>query len=214
MLRTCLMSEEVSNRQVVLSHFRKSSKMSWVFILTFNFFFQALLHNFQVHSSFPDNLKQITKKRIEANLAETEICDCHKRDNPCDEECTNRQLQNECSSKCLNGDKCQNRRFTKRHYPPLLKFQTDWGGNGLKAKKLIPKGSFIIEYIGEIISHDESRIRLEESAKIGVTNYYILELDNVRQLICDKFLFIFLAPDDRCWPKRKHRKVYQPLMRS
>ncbi|CBY22833.1 unnamed protein product [Oikopleura dioica] len=143
--------------------------------------FQKIIKNV-VHSSFPDNLKQITKKRIEANLAETEICDCHKRDNPCDEECTNRQLQNECSSKCLNGDKCQNRRFTKRHYPPLLKFQTDWGGNGLKAKKLIPKGSFIIEYIGEIISHDESRIRLEESAKIGVTNYYILELDNLRMI--------------------------------
>ena len=166
-----------------------------------------------MHSSFPDNLKQVIKKRVEANLSQAEICDCHKRDNLCDEECTNRQLQNECSPKCWNADKCQNRRFTKRQYPPLHKFQTDWGGNGLKAKKLIPKGTFIIEYVGEIISHEESRIRLEESAKIGVTNYYILELDNVSQLINYRsYNLFFLAPDDRCWPERKHREVYQPLV--
>ena len=88
-------------------------------------------------------------------------------------------LNFECAQDCKLGDKCKNRKFTRRQYANFTRFKTSWGGYGLKAKSLIKQGTFVIEYVGELITPNESRRRLEESAKVGVTNYYILSLDKV-----------------------------------
>ena len=93
-------------------------------------------------------------------------------------DCENRGLLYECGTDCKVAE-CKNRKFTKKQYPPLVKFKTSWGGFGLKAKELIPAYTFIIEYVGEIIDVEESRKRLRESGQSGVTNYYILALDKV-----------------------------------
>ena len=41
-------------------------------------------------------------------------------------------------------------------------------------------GTFVIEYCGEIVDIPEAHRRLETSAAEGVTNYYILALDKVK----------------------------------
>jgi SET domain-containing protein len=61
----------------------------------------------------------------------------------------------------------------------LNKVKLWWGGYGLKAKNLIKNGTFIIEYCGELVDRAEAEKRLNESSKIGVTNYYLLSLDKV-----------------------------------
>ena len=44
-------------------------------------------------------------------------------------------------------------------------------------------GTFVIEYCGEIVDIPEAHRRLETSASEGVTNYYILALDKVKNIV-------------------------------
>ena len=55
---------------------------------------------------------------------------------------------------------------------------TSWGGTGVIASGKIPRGHFIIEYIGEIITKEESQERLTEDNRLGITNFYQIVLGN------------------------------------
>lgn len=44
-------------------------------------------------------------------------------------------------------------------YQKLILFYTPKKGWGIKAPTFIPKGTFIIEYVGEVISEKESELR-------------------------------------------------------
>ena len=112
----------------------------------------------------------------------TEIpCTCHFRRKFCDadSDCENQSLQVECSTNCKNSRNCKNRNFSKRNYCPYVKFKTWWGGFGLRAKENVKQNTFIIEYVGELIDHNEAQKRLRNDVQNGVSSFYLLELDKV-----------------------------------
>ena len=81
----------------------------------------------------------------------------------------------ECNSMCACEDQpCGNR--VVQQTPPwdLVSFCTQGKGDGLKTNTFIPKGSFVIEYIGEVITTDEARERCSDQE--SVESSYILTL--------------------------------------
>ena len=133
------------------------------------------------YAGFPPDLLSQIKRDLERELEKANMCSCLEKGDDCGEEsdCENRVLQIECAADCKVGEKCKNRKFQKKQYPPFIKFKTWWGGFGLKAKNAIKQGTFIMEYVGELVDHKEAQRRLTESSQIGVTSYYILALDKV-----------------------------------
>lgn len=89
--------------------------------------------------SFPPELRKRIKRDLELDYGKDNVCTCSLlEDGTCSEDsnCENRSAQIECGSDCKVKN-CQNRKFTKRMYPPLHKFKTWWGGFGLEAKQKI-----------------------------------------------------------------------------
>lgn len=109
------------------------------------------------------------------------MCECDPASEaPCssDEDCLNRLMMIECSSKtCKAGDKCCNQRFKKREYVRTKPFNTGSRGWGLKTLDNIKKGQFVIEYVGELISEEECNRRLDDKVKNNDTNFYFLTID-------------------------------------
>lgn len=96
-------------------------------------------------------------------------CDCKKI---CDINCINRKTFIECSPKvCSFGELCTNNKIQKRRPVPLQVFETNCKGFGIKTKKNIKKGSFIIEYIGEIISKKDFEKRLNSIYSKEIHDY-------------------------------------------
>ena len=104
-------------------------------------------------------------------------CECSPAD-PCGEGCLNRMLYIECNpTTCPAGKLCQNRRLAKREYSKVRNFKTDNArGWGLEACELIPAGGFIIEYVGEVITTEQCRERLQEQDKTGSDSFYMMGL--------------------------------------
>ena len=89
----------------------------------------------------------------------------------------------ECDpSACPGGKNCQNQRFQKLLSPPLFSFYAHGKGWGLKSKKEIKKGDFVIEYVGEVIDDNEFQRRLKAKQEAGDDAYYFLSLDNSRMI--------------------------------
>lgn len=96
-----------------------------------------------------------TAKRIRVPLG-TPIYECNKRCR-CDESCMNRVVQHGASVK-------------------LCIFRTSTGcGWGVKALQYIKKGTFVTEYVGEVITNDEAEKRGKEYDAAGRT--YLFDLD-------------------------------------
>ncbi|PAA59653.1 hypothetical protein BOX15_Mlig018572g2 [Macrostomum lignano] len=122
---------------------------------------------------------------IKPDVADLPRCECDPNSaNPCgsDANCLNRALSYECHpSVCLAGERCQNRRFVTRAYPPQQVFRTSDGrGWGLRACAAIAKGDFVNEYVGDLIDPDEAQRRLEAASAAGVREFYMLTLDKQR----------------------------------
>ena len=54
-------------------------------------------------------------------------------------------------------------------------FKTKKKGGGVKYRKFIPKGAFVIEYVGEVCSHEEIQQNRSNLYKDGTT--YLYDLD-------------------------------------
>ena len=61
---------------------------------------------------------------------------------------------------CLNGIKCRNRRFQNNEWSKCSIRSAGKKGWGLYADEHIKKGTFVIEYCGEIINKEEVDRRL------------------------------------------------------
>ncbi|XP_077972009.1 histone-lysine N-methyltransferase SUV39H2-like [Styela clava] len=82
----------------------------------------------------------------------------------------------ECNSRCRCGPDCPNRVIQKGSKYTLAIFQTPNGkGWGVKALQPIPKGAFVIEYVGEVITNVEAERRGMEYDSEGIT--YLFDLD-------------------------------------
>lgn len=96
----------------------------------------------------------------------------------------------DCGSKCINSiisiecdphicpckEKCQNRKFQRHQNAPVYPVQFGEKGFGLVAGEFIPKETFIIQYIGEVVSlnSEEGKKRLNDYQKSTCT--YMMRL--------------------------------------
>ncbi|CAF3573109.1 unnamed protein product [Adineta steineri] len=117
-------------------------------------------------------------------LADLSRCDCDpNKPDLCssDEHCLNRMLKYECHPHvCAAGDKCKNQRFQKRNYPAQQVFWTAGRGWGLRALVPIKEGEFVNEYVGELITYEETERRVKLARKNNVKDFYFLVLDKDR----------------------------------
>ncbi|CAG0902080.1 unnamed protein product [Darwinula stevensoni] len=121
-------------------------------------------------------------KVIEVDPSTLTPCDCDPNDAaPCTDSCINRMLLMECHpAVCRAGPKCRNQRFQKREYPPLRPYLTEGRGWGLQALAPIPKGEFVIEYVGELIDEKEYQQRMALKHRTKDENYYFLTIEKDR----------------------------------
>ncbi|KAK4875319.1 hypothetical protein RN001_011741 [Aquatica leii] len=123
-------------------------------------------------------------RQFDGNVSNTTSCECNPlQENPCgpDSDCINRLLLTECDPNvCPAKEKCNNQRFEKRQYPPLVPYKTQGRGWGLKTLAPIGKGQFVIEYVGEIIDDQEYQRRIRKMHEQKDENYYFLIIDKER----------------------------------
>uniref|UniRef100_A0A914W908 Histone-lysine N-methyltransferase NSD2 n=1 Tax=Plectus sambesii TaxID=2011161 RepID=A0A914W908_9BILA len=116
-------------------------------------------------------------------LDEYPVCSCDPATaSPCggDDQCTNRAMQIECNDECKAGDQCGNKRFAKRQYVIAEPFYTGSRGWGLRCLNDVRKGTFVIEYIGELIGTAEFRRRWQLKLTESERGFYFLTLDKDR----------------------------------
>lgn len=88
----------------------------------------------------------------------------------------NKQMIYECNENCSCDKNCLNRVTQQPRTYPLTIFKTNDGrGWGVKAKTAIPRGTFLMEYTGEIIDQEESIRRGEKQDERG--QQYMFDLD-------------------------------------
>ncbi|CAG8545710.1 1569_t:CDS:2 [Paraglomus brasilianum] len=92
-------------------------------------------------------------------------------------DCINRFLYVECNEgECPCGDACQNRRFKQRSYAEVDLIYTEKKGYGVRAKQVIPRDGFILEYVGEVMSDDMAEKRKTAYRQEGRTHFYFMDL--------------------------------------
>ncbi|KAI5244375.1 Histone-Lysine N-Methyltransferase Setd2 [Manis pentadactyla] len=96
----------------------------------------------------------------------------------CGEDCLNRLLITECSSRCPNGDYCSNRRFQRKQHADVEVILTDKKGWGLRAAKDLPSNTFVVEYRGEVLDREEFKAWIKEYAWNKNIHYYFMALKN------------------------------------
>lgn len=115
------------------------------------------------------------------DLNDKSPCNCNPDiPNPCSQYsgCINRILMYECNSEvCPAGEKCENQMFEKRLYPKTQVVKTESRGWGLYTCENIAAGTFVIEYVGEIIDDDEFNRRVYRKQLERDENYYFLTLN-------------------------------------
>mmetsp|Transcript_13509 Transcript_13509/g.22834 ORF Transcript_13509/g.22834 Transcript_13509/m.22834 type:complete len:529 (-) Transcript_13509:93-1679(-) len=95
----------------------------------------------------------------------------------CGQQCINYQLLIECHPQhCPCGDRCQNQKFQKRENAPIGIKETPGRGWGLFAFADIKENTFVIEYVGEVVSGAESQTRSVKYSVEGESHFYMMNL--------------------------------------
>ncbi|XP_069668762.1 histone-lysine N-methyltransferase SETD2 isoform X2 [Periplaneta americana] len=136
------------------------------------------LRNFEILTE-----NEYLTERTTSKEAKRMVCDCFltkdeivRGELGCGEDCLNRLLMIECGSRCPVGDRCTNRRFQKQDYAKCEIFKTEKKGFGLKALQELPMGTFVMEYVGEVLDPKEFRRRAKDYAKDKNRHYYFMAL--------------------------------------
>lgn len=142
----------------------------------------------EIHTPFPYVRIKINKMVLPVKFSdlydEDKVinCNCQKDiAHPCgsDTGCLNRSLFIECDPKsCPAGERCENQLFEKRTYPKMRTKYTKGKGFGLIALEKIASGTFVTEYVGEIIDTKELHRRLKQQEREKNDDYYFLTLQN------------------------------------
>lgn len=91
--------------------------------------------------------------------------------------CINRITSVECTNKlCFCGKDCQNQRFQKKQYCDVKVIQTEKKGYGLVAEQTIAEGSFVYEYIGEVVDEETFRQRMIDYDTRKLRHFYFMML--------------------------------------
>lgn len=92
----------------------------------------------------------------------------------CGAGCLNRMMSIECDANCKLREFCSNQRFQKFENAPCAVFITEKKGYGLFASKHIPKNTFIMEFVGEVVSMAEFKNRSKQYAKQKTRHCYVM----------------------------------------
>ncbi|KAH8410780.1 hypothetical protein KR222_007582, partial [Zaprionus bogoriensis] len=106
-------------------------------------------------------------------------CNCKPQANgACLDNCLNRMVYTECApSNCPAGDKCRNQKIQRHEVAPgVERFMTADKGWGVRTKLPIAKGTYILEYVGEVVTEREFKQRMA-SIYLNDTHHYCLHLD-------------------------------------
>ncbi|KAH8371333.1 hypothetical protein KR093_006987 [Drosophila rubida] len=106
-------------------------------------------------------------------------CNCKPQaSGACLDNCLNRMVYTECApSNCPAGDKCRNQKIQRHEVAPgVERFMTTDKGWGVRTKLPIAKGTYILEYVGEVVTEREFKQRMA-SIYLNDTHHYCLHLD-------------------------------------
>ena len=111
---------------------------------------------------------------------EAQACHCKPGNSStgCGDDCINRMTYSECDQRlCPLGDKCTNNQIQKhRGVTGLERFMTEEKGWGVRSKIKISIGEFVMEYVGEVVSEKEFKLRML-TEYVDDTHHYCLHLD-------------------------------------
>ncbi|KAL3687865.1 hypothetical protein R1sor_014174 [Riccia sorocarpa] len=82
----------------------------------------------------------------------------------------------ECNSRCKCGPKCKNRELQKGLRCHLELFKTEDRGWGVRTLEQIPRGRFVVEYVGDVITQAEADERGEKYDQNQLS--YLFNLDH------------------------------------
>ena len=112
-------------------------------------------------------------------------CDCtiskediKKSIKGCGEDCLNRLLMIECGKDCSLGKLCANKRFQNIENAPTEVFKTTNKGVGLRATDELSNGTFVMEYVGEVLDYNKFRKRAKKYSKDDVQHFYFMALSS------------------------------------
>lgn len=111
----------------------------------------------------------------------TEELDSNNENQACGpySDCINRLTNIECvDDQCNCGDSCLNQRFQRREYADISIFLTGSKGYGMRANRMIPAHTFIIEYMGDVIDSLEYKERKERYDKEGIKHFYFMMMQD------------------------------------
>lgn len=97
-----------------------------------------------------------------SDCEDSPMCGCQSRNGEkccVDNTCPNVQMLMECVQ-C--SPRCGNQRIRKQQYAKLVVRETPGKGHGLFVEEDVPAGTFLTEYVGELISHKEFSRRLQQ----------------------------------------------------
>lgn len=92
----------------------------------------------------------------------------------------------ECNQACECGPKCKNRVVQRGRKIPLQVFKTISKGWGVRSTQFIPKGTFIEEYVGEVITVEEGDARGAVYDKLGCS--YLFDMDFAQSELPTKYV--------------------------
>lgn len=139
------------------------------------------------------NQKPPSYRKIKANKVKTKYekqehdeyteCKCRKHhETPCtiQNKCENVATLNECDPNlCPANEKCENQNFRRGEKFAFEIKLTEAKGWGLFAKETIPNGTFVIEYMGEVIDIVEFNQRFSRAKANKEKCFYFLKLDTL-----------------------------------
>ncbi|KAG9457142.1 hypothetical protein H6P81_001650 [Aristolochia fimbriata] len=114
-------------------------------------------------------------------IDEVMVCHCKPPSDGslgCGDECLNRMLNIECvQGTCPCGDLCSNQQFQKHKYAKLMWFRSGKKGYGLQLLEDVPRGNFLIEYVGEVLDLHNYEARQRDYASRGQKHFYFMTLN-------------------------------------
>ncbi|KAI3638093.1 hypothetical protein MIR68_003704 [Amoeboaphelidium protococcarum] len=111
-------------------------------------------------------------------------CQCTASDD-CGDDCINRLMMYECT-KCLPGDRCKNRRFQRKQYAPIEIFDAGVKGFGIKTLETLEANTFVMEYVGEVVSLEAFQRRTRQYEAEGLPHFYCMALQKSEMIDATK----------------------------
>ncbi|XP_038048720.1 uncharacterized protein LOC119722605 isoform X2 [Patiria miniata] len=175
---TLVSLKDIEEGEVIDSHSEEtkaSNKQSWGIVTG---------DEVPTYEDIPENCYLSERKKSKAGKeARRMVCDCvtskserARGFHACGEDCLNRLLMIECTSRCPCGDYCTNRRFSKRQYANVGVFFAENKGHGLKSKKDLKPHEFVMEYCGEVLNYSEFKSRVKLYNKDEQCHFYFMAL--------------------------------------